>query len=71
MAISILINYTQVKQFLNIVYSSYILKNNEVHEYKGITMKGILSMIWKYCDLLDEKLMRPLENSAQIIKLNL
>ncbi|ORX52664.1 hypothetical protein DM01DRAFT_1306345 [Hesseltinella vesiculosa] len=50
-----LTNVAQLIQFLNIVYLAHNPDNNEVYEYKDVTMKQVLNTVWNYCDLFDKK----------------
>ncbi|KAG1140683.1 hypothetical protein G6F37_012940 [Rhizopus arrhizus] len=49
------VSHAQIIQFLNITYLPSDPMNEEVYECKSLTNSDILSMVWKYTDLFDEK----------------
>ncbi|KAI9301128.1 hypothetical protein BJ944DRAFT_11032 [Cunninghamella echinulata] len=46
---------SQIIQFLNEVYLPSNPYNDEVYEFKHVTIKEILSLIWKYTAIFDDK----------------
>ena len=49
------VNHAQVIQFLNMTYLPSDPMNEEVYECKNLTNGNILSMVWKYTNLFDDK----------------
>jgi hypothetical protein len=45
----------QVSQFLNIVFLAIDPQNNEIYYRKDLSMKQILSVVWNYSTIFDEK----------------
>jgi hypothetical protein len=51
----VLANPVQLIQFLNMVYLSYDPNNTDVYDCKDISMKQILSTVWEYSDIFNDK----------------
>ncbi|ORX56396.1 hypothetical protein DM01DRAFT_1320655 [Hesseltinella vesiculosa] len=52
----------QVAQFLDIVFAAHNPDNAEIYECKDISMKSIMSVVWDYCDIFDDKTVHAFAN---------
>ncbi|ORX55183.1 hypothetical protein DM01DRAFT_1273387, partial [Hesseltinella vesiculosa] len=52
--VSLTIN-AQVVEFMNLVFLAYDPINEEIYNHQCVTQKEILSIVWKYTNIFDEK----------------